>query len=332
MLKRWNTDNSNGITSLADLFAGRSAGLPVRADQVQMIPIFGSATPPGTFAPPESALTLREVHDYGSMTLKNVDDRPTIAPLNLGYLQRGAQNHAMCTAWIIDAFDTGRFEDACCIQEAQGGYIEGADERFIVLPHPLRHIAFVKRGEEDYSKLWDAIASFNERIGLKNRGHLDELKQAHQPELLRSTYRLERHAGQTGAVYLCQGEVVGIELAPDVEFWTELHRALAMYTYAPLRLWPHVGPPVPQRPLQFDGARSMSDLRAQLELTHEARAGDVGTVLRALDSAVTLTAVQRTGDRELLDVEAGDFVGQVVLEAGQPAYVSLVSSSRFVVN
>ncbi|WP_141698917.1 hypothetical protein [Candidatus Marithrix sp. Canyon 246] len=68
------------------------------------------------------------------------------------------------------------------------------DERFIILPQPLRAKALALRGEENYSKLWGDITNFNKQVGLKERGHLDELKRAYQPELLQTVYHWYRNS------------------------------------------------------------------------------------------------------------------------------------------
>ena len=225
-----NTATQTAENQLERFFESRVIGQPVRYGHLEMIPIFGAACAADAYAAPETALKLTNVRTYGEMHLKNTAEvLPTIVPLHLGYFQQGAQNHAMCTAWILTAQEEKLFTDACCIQQAQGGYIKNSDDRFIVLPHNLRNKAFELKGQNGYSKLWNAIAKFNQAVGLKNRGHLDELKQAFQPQLLQTTYHLEPQSGQTGAIFLCNDTVVGIELAPDANYWAELHNPLVTY-------------------------------------------------------------------------------------------------------
>jgi len=176
------------IVANADLLLERECGTAVRWEHLEMIPLFKGPGIPGQFAPPENALRLAKVTDYGEMVLENRHKLPTIVPLHLGYFQNAAQNHAMCVSAILEPKESREFKDACCIQEAQGGYIHGADERFIILPQPLRDKALALRGVKDYAKLWDDISRFNHQLGLKQRGHLDELKRAYQPALLETVY------------------------------------------------------------------------------------------------------------------------------------------------
>jgi hypothetical protein len=313
--------------TLSSLLEARRPGAIQRRGCLEMIPLHGSAVEEGAYAPPESALRLDKAVDYGRLVFRNRRRRPTIIPLHLGYMQRGVQNHAMCVSWVLQGQRTETFTDACCIQEAQGGYMREVEQRFIVLPHPLRRQAYDRRGQEDYSKLWDAIERFNTALGLKGRGHLDELKQHRQAELLRTVYHLEREEGQTGAVFLCGGEVVGLELAPDATFYAELHRPLVMYTYAPLRLLEQgLGSTARSLSGEMDvgDVESAAELRDAYDRLWDRRRAAVEDFLQRLgDQALGASRFRADGDHLVLDLQAGPLLGQGVLLAQRPAYVSL---------
>jgi hypothetical protein len=327
--KLFNKTNGATPTSFADLLQGRVCGAAVRWGHLEMVPLFGSACAAGAFAPPESSLRLTKVTNYGEMDLENKSKLPTIVPLHLGYFQKAAQNHAMCVSALLKAGESREFKDACCIQAAQGGYIEEADERFIILPQPLRDKALALRGKNDYSKLWGDISTFNNRLGLKQRGHLDELKRAYQPELLRTVYHLEPYPEQTGAVFLCNNMVVGVELAPDAAFWGELHTPLVMYCYAPLRLVNDVAGTVPWggESLVVDNLTGLEDLESRWRDLVARRQERVNGLMEKLGALQIQTEVeQRQGQNQLLTVEMENFVGQMVLQDEKPAYVSLSRS------
>jgi hypothetical protein len=292
-----------------------------------MIPLFGNLCPTGTFAPPASALRLTEVTNYGQMILENQSKLPTIVPLHLGYFQNAAQNHAMCVSAILDAGESREFKDACCIQAAQGGYIEEADERFIILPQPLRAKALALRAEENYSKLWGDITNFNKQIGLKERGHLDELKRAYQPELLQTVYHLEPYPNQTGAIFLSNNTVVGIEIAPDPEFWQELHTPLVMYCYAPLRLINRIkGIEAFQADsLEIDKLKDLDDLSlawSELEARREERINKLMQQIQDL-TIVKRAVEEHKHNNQLVTIEMENFVGQMVMRDNKVVYVSL---------
>lgn len=323
------TDNDQTLikeNQLARLLKDRQVGQPLRYGYLGMIPLFGSECGKGHYALPETALSLDKVTDYGKMILKNSADRPAIVPLNLGYFQLGAQNHAMCISWVISAGEQKEFKDACCIQEAQGGYIKDSDDRFIVLPHSLRKNALELKGKEEYGKLWKSIATFNTQLGLKERGHLDEMKQAFQPELLQTVYHLEPQPNQTGAVFLLNDEVVGIELAPDAAFWAELHTPLVMYCYAPLRLVEtHANRPATKgEALNINDLTSLEMLKGRYEALQQKRVKTAETILAELGEVNYSSAKeQENKDNRLYTVKAGAFAGQMVMKGNQVVYASL---------
>lgn len=311
---------------LGRLLKDRKVGQPLRYGHLGMIPLFGSECGTGHYALPETALSLTKVTNYGQMILKNSGGRPAIVPLNLGYFQLGAQNHAMCTSWVLSAGEEKEFKDACCIQASQGGYIKESDDRFIVLPHSLRKVALELKGKEEYGKLWKSISTFNTQLGLKERGHLDELKQAFQPELLQTVYHLEPQPHQTGAIFLLNGEVVGIELAPDAAFWAELHTPLVMYCYAPLRLIEAQAnrQPTEGEVLDINGLTSLEALKSRYEALQQKRVRAAETTLTELGEVVyNSQKEQQNNANRLFTVKAGAFAGQMVMKGNQVAYASL---------
>ncbi len=325
--KSFKKKNTEMPSSLGNLLNKRECGSAVRWGHLEMIPLFGSSTAAGSFAAPEGAIRLMKVTHYGQMILENQAKLPTIVPLHLGYFQNAAQNHAMCVSALLDAGESREFKDACCIQAAQGGYIQEADERFIILPQPLRNKALALRGEENYSKLWGDISSFNKSLGLKNRGHLDELKRAYQPELLRTLYHLEASPEQTGAVFLCNNTVVGIELAPDANFWNDLHRPLVMYCYAPLRLIKELAgiKAWTGETLAIEKPTGINDIESawiELVARRQERINGLMNQLKALPIK-NMKIDQELGQNQLLTIDIDNFVGQIVLQDNQAAYVSL---------
>ncbi|HEC85744.1 MAG: hypothetical protein DRR08_15840 [Candidatus Parabeggiatoa sp. nov. 2] len=319
--------NGATLTSLADLLQGRECGTAVRWGHLEMIPLFGSPCAAGAFAPPESSLRLTQVTNYGEMILKNKGKLPTIVPLNLGYFQNAAQNHAMCVSALLGAGESKQFKDACCIQEAQGGYIHEADERFIILPQPLRDKAFALRGKENYSKLWDDISTLNNRLRLKQRGHLDELKRAYQPQLLQTVYHLEPYPEQTGALFLNNNTIMGIELAPDAAFWNELHTPLVMYCYAPLRIINDIEGTQAWtgESLAVDKLTDLDDLESRWTELVARRQKRVNELTDKLQTLLISSAQveQRQNKNQLATIKSEEFVGQMVLQDNKPAYVSL---------
>jgi len=325
--KSFKNQDDTMLTTVADLLLERECGTAVRWEHLEMIPLFKGPGIPGQFAPPENALRLAKVTDYGEMVLENRHKLPTIVPLHLGYFQNAAQNHAMCVSAILEPKESREFKDACCIQEAQGGYIHAADERFIILPQALRDKALALRGVKDYAKLWDDISRFNHQLGLKQRGHLDELKRTYQPALLETVYHLEPYPEQTGALFLCDNTIMGIELAPDPAFWADLHTPLLMYCYAPLRLLNHVKGTSPWmgESLSIEHLEHLDDLQSRWLTLKDHRQNRVNQFMGELRTLPIIykQVEEQQAQNTLLTIETKEFTGQMVLQKDKPVYVSL---------
>ncbi|MCP9964335.1 ARPP-1 family domain-containing protein [Actinomadura madurae] len=184
--------------------AGHRLGTPQQAGALTMVPISGPSHP--GFVPPRTGLKLTGVPAYGQVELTNAaSSGVAIVPLHIGYIQDGAQNHALCRSAFLAAGQTLRFDDACCVQQGQGGYLAGRDQWFFVLPVELRARALELRGVSSYSKLWHDIADLNVRHGLPRRGHLEQILSRKRPVLTQFQSRLEPQPGQIGALFLVSG-------------------------------------------------------------------------------------------------------------------------------
>ena len=215
-----------GLDTRADLGVGalQSSGA------LSVLPLFGTELE--GYAPPRTALKLSRVDGYGNMELESTPGSGlSIVPLHVGYIQKGAQNHAMCRAAFIAEGQRVMFRDACCVQESQGGYLKESDQWFFVLPLSLRERALALRGQEDYSKLWGDITDLNARFGLPERGHLEQLIGNRRRVLTQMMSRLECLPGQTGALFFLRDKLVGVELAPSADYFCEWWPALVCFCY-----------------------------------------------------------------------------------------------------
>jgi len=133
------------MTSLATIdLAGFRLGTPQRVDDLTVLPVFGPAYP-GVLSPRDGVKLVR-VDGYGTVVLRNPgSDGLAIVPLHVGYVQDGAQNHALCRSAFLAPGQEVRFEDACCVQETTGGYLTERDQWFFTLPLELRASALELR-------------------------------------------------------------------------------------------------------------------------------------------------------------------------------------------
>ncbi|WP_433469748.1 ARPP-1 family domain-containing protein [Spirillospora sp. CA-128828] len=303
--------------------AGHRLGTPQQAGALTMVPISGPAHP--GFVAPRTGLKLSRVVGYGQVELTNgAGSGVAIVPLHIGYIQDRAQNHALCRSAFLAAGQTLRFDDACCVQESQGGYLTERDQWFFVLPVELRARALELRGVTGYSKLWGDIADLNARYGLPRRGHLEQILSRKRPVLTQFRSRLEPQPGQVGALFFVAGRFAGLEIAPDPGYFAEMWTALVCFAYG-VAAW-HAEPaaePAPAGPVPFE-ADGLAGLRGALERDRSARLAEIGGWLAAAPAGpVELTEEDRYLDLRLSTVTGPHLAGQIVTDGGRTVYASL---------
>ena len=250
-------------------------GSPQHSGAMTVVPLMG-VDRNGQYAPPLSGLKLAGVHGYGNVEMENRSGNNggvAIVPLHIGYIQDRAQNHALCRSAFVGAGQKLKFRDACCVQQSQGGYLEGADQWFFILPLHLREKALELRGVENYGKLWSDISQLNSRLGMPQRGHLEQIVCRQRPYLTQYASRFELLPGQTGAMFFLRDKFVGFEMAPSSRYFEELWSALVCFCYgvAAMEIDRKAGTDGAATAVPFD-AKSLEDLRGQLLRTREAAA------------------------------------------------------------
>ncbi|MGP4025739.1 ARPP-1 family domain-containing protein [Actinomadura sp. 3N407] len=302
--------------------AGHRLGTPQQAGALTMVPISGPAHP--GFTPPRTGLKLSRVTGYGRVELSNAaDSGVAIVPLHIGYIQDRAQNHALCRSAFLAPGQSLLFDDACCVQESQGGYLAGADQWFFVLPLELRARALELRGVHGYSKLWDDISGLNARYGLARRGHLEQILSRKRPVLTQFRSRLEPQPGQVGALFLISGAFAGLEITPGPGYFAEMWTALVCFAYG-VAAW-HAEPAPPAAAAPFGGpAGGVAGLRGALERDRAARLAEIGDRLAAVPAGpADLREEDRYLGLRLSTVTAPHLAGQIVTDGDRTVYASL---------
>lgn len=304
-------------------------GMPQQSGAMTVLPIFGSDND-GRFVAPLSGLKLYQVRGYGNMELSNpAETGIAIAPLHMGYIQDRAQNHALCRSAFIAAGQKLMFEDACCVQAAQGGYLEGRDQWFFILPLPLREEALELRGKEDYSKLWDAISRLNEQFGLPNRGHLEQILSRKRAFLTQYQSRLELLPQQTGAVFFIGDKLAGVEIAPSAAYFQELWMPLVCFCYGVAAMYQEKDLEV-NKPLVPFSASNLKELREQLNQSRLERQEQVRNWLAQTPAEqFAIEEEERFLSLRLQTLTGKNFAGQFVEEEGRLLYASLFAKPGY---
>lgn len=297
---------------------------------VAMVPLFGPDGG-GRFTPPLSGLKLAGVRGYGNVELNNPSPAGiTIVPLHVGYIQDGAQNHCLCGALFLGAGQKRMVEDACCVQQAQGGYLQSREQWFFILPLALREEALRLRGEKNFGKLWPAIAQLNGRFGMEARGHLEQLICRQRAVLTQYQSRLELVPGQTGALFFLHERLVGVEIAPGADYFRELWMPLVCFCYGTAALEVERGQLPAEAAPEPLPAGNLRELRGQLELARQRRGDRVRAALARMPVERLKRAEQeRYLNLRLYTVSGENFAGQYVEEEGRLVYASLSSRTKW---
>jgi hypothetical protein len=303
-------------------------GQPQQSGAMTVLPLF-SPDANGKFTPPLSGIKLGGVRGYGNMELHNhAAGGVAIVPLHMGYIQDQAQNHAMCTAAFLGAGQKRLFDDACCVQQAQGGYLESREQWFFVLPLHLREEALRLRGQKHYGKLWPAIGRLNKRLGMEARGHLEQIICRQRPVLTQYQSRFELLPGQTGGLFFLGDRLAGIEIAPSAAYFREVWTPLVCFCYGVAAM--ELERQTEDRPALPFAAGSLRELREQLAANREARLQQVqGWLARTPADRLDRQEEESYLGLKLYTAMGKHFVGQFVEDEGRPVYASMTARPAF---
>ncbi|MBO0782675.1 MAG: hypothetical protein J2P37_28000 [Ktedonobacteraceae bacterium] len=278
------------------------------------------------FVSPLEHLKLVSVPTYGTLTLQNASKSGAlIAPMHIGFFQPGAQNHATSRVLLFGPGETLTVKDAFCIQASQGGLLQEAQQRFIVLPLGLRKAALAARGKEGYSRLWRDIDGYNRRYGIARGGHLERFLRPYFHRLMRFRHTLELLPGQVGAAYFVAGNLVGVEVAPNVDYWQDIGPILNIYCYGAAALLAERHQLKAQRHVvDLEGLASLDDLVQRLAEDRQLQATERIDLVRALSTLPWKQPGSAAQDRpRIVNLAQGEWSGQAVREGDDLLYLSL---------
>lgn len=304
-------------------------GIPQKSGIMTVVPIFSSNLEnTRKFTPPLSGLKLTQVAGYGNIEITNHSQGIAIVPLHMGYIQDKAQNHALCRSALIADGQKLMFEDACCVQAGQGGYLEEREQWFFILPLFLREEALNLQGQKNYSKLWDAISLLNQRFGLPNRGHLEQILSRERTFLTQYQSRFEILQGQTGALFILGNKLVGIEIAPNTAYFQEVWMSLVCFCYgvAAMHFENHE---LPHQVIPFS-ATNLAELRQKLVESRQNFSSQVQNILtNTPPEKFEVTKEEKFLNLQLKTIYGQNFAGEFVEEEGNLVYASVFAKSEY---
>ena len=326
------TRNNNRATLTVEaILAGTEFGSVQSVGQMEVIPILdGGSASDNDFAPPVATVATAT---YGTVRARNNDPtRPTIMPMGAGFVTpEAAQDHAVLSAKFLPAGATRDIDGACCIQQTQPGLLrtEDVNQKMVILPAQLRVKALGARKDREYNRMWPHIQNFNRELGLATVGNLVEFLSKYEKELDEFVAEFETLPGQIGAVVLIDGKVVGVERAPNVEFWQALFAPLIRGCYGALAIKARkaLGNKVPATRTALKlREKSLAGLAAALTA---ARVESTRLVQASYDTIKTTplllagAAEEKLGNAELHTIANTTMAGQIVTKGELMPYVSI---------
>ena len=297
-------------------------GAAQRAGHLSVIPVIGNNCT-GLWTSPYSGLKFTGVHGYGCVSFKNDTDGTAILPMHMGYIQEGAQNHCISAAAILGKGQERRYNNARCVQAAQGGYLKTSEQWFFILPLKLREETLSLRGQSGCGMIWNAIGRLGRRFGSSGRGHLDDTICKHRAELNFYGKQFELLPNQIGALFFLDEEPVGIEIGPTAEWFADIWDSLLCFCYG-TAAWELEGQNVPRESVT-QRLNSLEEVRKQLLDRRSAYTQRLLDGLRKRSWELEENEEEENLlDLQLSTIRTKDFYGQIIKRGGSElVYASL---------
>jgi len=324
------------MLTVETILKGTGLGPMQSVGQMQVIPLVDTTgAVDERFSPPELEVGT---HGYGSVALRNANDKPTIVPYGAGWVvKQRAQDHAIGSGAFLKAGEHRILARAMCIQQSQPGLIAKAKHALTILPAQLRAKALAMRHVDQYSKLWEHITKFNTELGMGSVANLVTFLTTFEKQLDEFVAEFELVPRQVGAIVLVAGEVAGVERSPSTAYFAAIWEPLVRVCYGSLAVLAGKSrstPPPTRLPL-VPVAKSLDALRHVLAELRE-REARLTSLLAAYVKGIRLERADTPDDRldehTLWTVAAKPhadnraFGGQVVQTGSSVAYASLVAA------
>ena len=177
---------------------------------------------------------------YGEMSFSNNSEFAFILPSGYAIISKQlAQDHALPQAEILAKKEKNQvLKRACCVQQTQCGYLnpsKSSDMRFLPLHIRKNYLADrlknKKSWDSSFSRLWGYITSFQDDLVKEGVGNLVLFFNKYMEKLSTFNAEFEYVEGQIGAIITINDEIVGIEIAPNAEYFKTIWNSLIRDCY-----------------------------------------------------------------------------------------------------
>jgi len=190
------------------------------------------------FANPMDSLVASN-NSYGEIRFQNNSNKEVITPTQMAVITKQiAQNHGMIKSGYISAKTTKVFNDAGCVQGAQGGHFRsvGGDE-FRIIPITVREMLFESIGKLDgFSRIYPAIRKLGQQTNASTDEYLDRYFTKYDKKLEQFIAHFERPKNVIGVIILIDGEIVAIDKFPSFTYAEQIWDKMIRDCYGALAI------------------------------------------------------------------------------------------------
>jgi hypothetical protein len=325
--------------TVSEILKGCTAGKMQSAGYMQMIPLCSEPNMIDERFSPFSKL-MTSTTNYGTLVVENREQTPSILPMCAGIMSKqAAQNHASGKVKLMGGMSKVVMNDAACVQQSQGGTIPPGVHNMTILPYSIREEAVRIRHTRGYDKLWPAISGFNKNIGVQNIGHLEYYLDEFENNLDEFIGQFEIITNQVGAIIILNGQVAGIERAPNYEYWKDLWKPLIRECYGSASLtFAKTGvkqsPPLGRMPINGHNVKDLDSLEAEFNKAEDFEDEAVKETIRNFIGKPFKMKREENEPNGTLCVDhlsGSQFTGQIVRDEDRVVYASLMpdKNARF---
>jgi len=319
--------------TIRDLLKGCTPGNVQRVGIMTVIPLIAKSTyQDRNFIPPTKILIRNS--SYGELQFVNNEDKAVIVPAHATYYTKEAvQDHAMAKTGVVPAKKDKLYSDAMCVQSTQSGHFRSSTREVSILPWSLREFATMKRGVDEYSKLWPVIAKFNKESGVPDSGsHLIKFYNKFKEQLEDFVAQFEVVKNQVGAIILINGTVFGVERTPNALYFKAIFETLIRDCYgaAALRVSQGINLVKSEEyntyPKMDDNVSSIADVKEALKKAKLQEVSLAKAVIGGLlDDVLSEKLDESNAEATVKTITNDQLIGQtIVADSGNPVYTSAV--------
>lgn len=301
---------------LRELLRGLEARQPQVVGNMTVIPLIAQETEYNKVGSVNDIYLDRDI-SYDTLVMASESNEPTIMPGGYTLVTKeAAQDRAVASKTLLPAKKKAVQVNAFCVQSSQPGHMQSRNrqmQKFRMLPATVRTAAYHNRHTRNYSALWQTLGAYNSSVGVGG-DFLKSFFEKFQQQLDEFVAEFELVDHQRGAIIMINNKVYGIEISPNPIAWAAQWETLVRDCYGSEAVAKQAEFKTIDESALLGNVETLEDLAEKVN-SLEQKEWDFaeGLVNEILGQTIsTQTEIQREGTLKVVDIETGDYVGQVV--------------------